>query len=126
MPKKVSRDKHKRRRVTTATGAVSRRAYSVKELLSSRAQALTEVTAQAERTIFWKEWLCRHLPADLAAQISGVIEREGALVIFAASSAWCARLRFVVEELGGELREAAPAVTTVRVRVRPKSPAPRA
>ena len=87
---------------------------------------MTGITAQAERATFWKNWLCRHLPAELAAQISGVVEREGALVVFAASSAWCARLRFTLEELAAELRAAAPAVTTVRVRVRPPPEEPRA
>jgi hypothetical protein len=124
MPKKVSRDKRGRRPLRTAAGAVSRRAHSVKELLGTAAPALTAVTAGAVRAAFWKNWLCHHLPTELSGQISGLIEREGALIIFAASAAWCARLRYSIGELGAEMRAAAPGLKAIRVRVQPRGSAP--
>jgi hypothetical protein len=57
---------------------------------------------------------------EIRARVSGVVEREGVLVIFAESAAWSARLRFTVEELGPEIRTAAAGITRIVVRVRPR------
>jgi hypothetical protein len=105
----------------TAAGPRSRRLYSVKELLLRSAPGLTQVTDQAAREGFWSEWLCRHLPTEIGAQIRGVVERDGTLVIFAASAAWCARLRYALQELDPQIREAAPQLTTIAVRVQPRA-----
>ena len=65
---------------------------------------------------------CRlHLPAEIHARVSGVNEREGTLVVFAESAAWCARLRFALMELEGSLRAAHPLVQSIEVRVLPRS-----
>jgi hypothetical protein len=82
---------------------------------------LTRVTDQAARRGFWSGWLCRHLPTEIGVRICGVIERDGTLVIFAASAAWCARLRYAVQELEPQIRAAAPQLTTIAVRVQPRS-----
>ncbi len=82
--------------------------------------SLTRVTDQAARADFWSGWLCRHLPTDLAARVSGVVEREDTLVIFAASAAWSARLRYALQELEPQIRAASPAVSAISVRVRPR------
>ncbi|TLZ06313.1 MAG: DUF721 domain-containing protein [Gammaproteobacteria bacterium] len=120
MPKKMARNKRGRSAMRTAAGPGSTRTHSVKELLSRGAPALTRVTDQAARASFWSGWLCRHLPTDLAPTVSGVVEREGTLVIFAASAAWCARLRYALEELEPEIRADFPALTAISVRVRPR------
>jgi hypothetical protein len=78
------------------------------------------VTTLTARANFWSEWLPKHLPAELAARISGVVERDGTLVIFAESAAWSARLRFVVLELEPQIRAAAAALAAIEVRVRPR------
>ncbi len=103
-------------------GAVgtSRQLDSVKDLLSRRAPALTRVTAQAARASFWNEWLTGHLPAEIGARVSGVVEREGTLVIFAESAAWSARLRYTVQELEREILAASGGLERVVVRVRPR------
>ena len=105
------------------TGAALRstRVHSVKDLLGTSAPVLTRATDQAARALFWSGWLCRHLPTDLAAQVSGVVERRGTLVIFAASAAWSARLRYALLELEAQIRAAAPAITAIAVRVRPRA-----
>ncbi|HYB64050.1 MAG TPA: hypothetical protein VEC59_02195 [Steroidobacteraceae bacterium] len=78
------------------------------------------VTAQAARASFWNEWLSNHLPAETVARVSGVVERDDALVIFAESAAWSARLRFAVQELEREILAAAGGLSSVVVRVRPR------
>jgi hypothetical protein len=78
------------------------------------------VTDQSIRQKFWRDWLSAHLPAEVAAKLSGVSERDGLLVIFAESAAWSARLRFALRELECEIRAADPAVSSVVVRVLPR------
>ena len=100
---------------------MSRPADSVKALLARRAPTLIRVTAHAERAHFWNDWLSQHLPPELRTRVSGVVERDGALIIFAESAAWSARLRFAVLELDAEIRAAAAsALSTLEVRVRPR------
>jgi len=119
MPKKMSRDKRRRRSMRSAAAVKTAPIHSVKELLSAVAPALTRVTEQAARANFWSAWLCRHLPTVLSARISGVIERDDTLVIFAISAAWSARLRFALQELEPQLRAASPGLAAISVRVRP-------
>ena len=99
---------------------ISRRPDSVKDLLARRAPGLTRVTTAAARASFWNEWLSARLPAGLGARLSGVVERDETLVIFAESAAWSARLRYTVQDLEREILAAAPGLTTVVVRVRPR------
>jgi len=97
-----------------------KRIHSVKELLARRLPTLTGVTDQARRQNFWNEWLSAHLPAQIRAHLSGVLEREGALVIFAESAAWSARLRYALKELEAELRAANFELADIELRVRPR------
>ena len=121
MPKNRSRDKRGKPLVRSAAGRRPGRAHSVKELLARSAPGLTRVTDQAARQSFWGGWLCRHLPTDLGARVASVVERDGTLVIFAASAAWCARLRYAVQELEPQIRAAAPQLIAIAVRVQPRS-----
>jgi len=89
-------------------------------LLSGRAPALMLVTTQAARASFWNEWLTAHLPAEIGPRVSGVVEREGTLVIFAESAAWSARLRYIVQDLEQEILAASSGLERVMVRVRPR------
>ena len=123
MPKKPPRDKRgssPKGKLSSRTVAISRRPNSVKDLLGRRSPALVRVTTAAARAGFWKEWLSQRLPAQLEARVSGVVERDGVLTIFAESAAWSARLRYLVQELEPQILAAASDVTTVAVRVRPR------
>ena len=120
MPKKMSRDKRGRPPLRTRAGVKSTRIHSVKDLLGRAAPALTRITEQAAQQRFWSDWLCRHLPTELGASLAGVTERDGTLVLFAASAAWAARLRYALTELEPELRSAAPQLKAFAVRVRPR------
>jgi hypothetical protein len=83
--------------------------------------SLTRLTDQAARQQRWNEWLATHLPADIHVRVSGVNERDGTLVVFAESAAWCARLRYALAELEPALRAVGPAVSAIEVRVLPRS-----
>jgi hypothetical protein len=120
MPKKTSRNKRGSSPMRSGAVGISRQLDSVKQLLSRRAPTLMRVTTQAARAGFWNEWLSGHLPAEIRPRVSGVVEREGTLVIFAESAAWSARLRFTVQELEPEILAAARGLERVVVRVRPR------
>jgi hypothetical protein len=121
MPKMVRRNKNLRsgmgvpRRTQSPTGA-----KSVKDLLAKLPVNLTRVTDQAARQKHWRGWLETHLPSEMASRLSGVVEREGTLVVFAESPAWCSRLRYAIEELRGQIQASDPAITEVSVRVLPR------
>ena len=120
MPKKAVRDKRRSAPLRNGAGPGSRRVHSVKELLGQRTPALTRVAAQAARAVFWSEWLAQRLPDELRARLSGVVERDGILVIFAESAAWSARLRYSVRELEPQILAAAGGIGAIAVRVRPR------
>jgi hypothetical protein len=105
----------------SATDPVAPAAHSVKHLLDRALPGLTRVTDQAARANFWNHWLSAHLAPEIRTRVSGVVDRNGELVIFAESAAWCARLRYALLELETDIRTAAPAITAVRVRVLPRS-----
>ncbi len=104
----------------SAAGPLPPAAHSVKDLLGRALPSLTRVTDQAARANFWKLWLAAHLTPEIHTRVSGVVERDGELVIFAESAAWCARLRYALLELEADIRAAAPAITAVAVRVLPR------
>jgi hypothetical protein len=120
MPKKMSRNKRHKRALRAS--AVLRRppAHSVKELLARPFPILKRVTDQAARQSFWNGWLSGHIPEEMRARISGIVERDGTLVIFAESAAWSARLRYAILELEREIRAADPELTDIDVRVLPR------
>jgi hypothetical protein len=116
----MRRDKRRKSPLRNAANPRAPRIDSVKALLGQRAPALTRVTDHAARGRFWERWLAENMSAQLQTRISGVSEHDGALVVFAESAAWCARLRFAVAELEGAMRAAAPQLTAIEVRVLPR------
>jgi len=82
---------------------------------------LSRVTDQASRQAFWRGWLAEHLEPALARRLSGVVERDGALVLFAQSAVWSARLRYAVRDLELQIRATHPDITRITVRVLPKT-----
>src|SRR5579864_701026 len=92
---------------------------SVKDVLAQLVPSLTRVADQTDRQTYWRAWLTEHLGAELLVRISGIVERDGALVIFATSAAWSARLRYAIQELEPAIRASQPDVAKVVVRVFP-------
>jgi hypothetical protein len=118
MPKKNQRHK----KISPALGGStqhSRGAHSVKALLQRSTPALAAIVDQRARQGLWHAWLQARLPAELLARVTGVVERDDALVIFTASASWSVRLRYAAGELESELRREQPALQRIVVRVLP-------
>lgn len=94
---------------------------SAKDLLHQATPGLRRVTEHVAQQQSWQEWLETRLPAELAVKLSGVVEREGTLTLFAESAAWSARMRFAAQELDEQIRAAAPRIDRIRVRVLPRA-----
>jgi hypothetical protein len=120
MPKKMSRNKRGSSRMRTGTPSRAMRIHSVKDLLTRKSALSTQVTQHAIRQNLWEKWLASHLPAELAARVSGVSEHGQTLVIFAASAAWSARLRYALAELEPDMRAADATLGAIEVRVLPR------
>ncbi len=121
MPNKLHRNKRGGSRNPAKTG--SKRFVpldSVKDVLARGSATLTRVADQASLQSWWRQWLTEHLPPELTARLSGIVEREATLVIFTESAAWSARLRYVIRELEPQIKQARPAVQHVSVRVMPR------
>ncbi len=116
MPNKIKRDKRNNRPLRRR----KRRVDSVKDLLQGPQLPLQRLQEQQARQVLWRGWLDEHLPAEARSRICGVVERAGTLVIFAASAAWSARVRFAIAEIEAELKRAHPAIGKIAVRVLPR------
>jgi hypothetical protein len=103
------------------SGSGSQSPHSVKDLLARSVPVLSQAADQSARQAFWRPWLRTHLAPELAPRISGIAERDGTLVVFADSPAWSARLRFALQELRSQIREAQPDIRDVTVRVMPRT-----
>lgn len=122
MPNKLHRNKRGgNRHSATSVSKTFRSPDSVKAVLGRLTPTLTRVSDQAARQTFWKQWLAQHLPSELTPRLSGVVERDDTLVIFAESAAWSARLRFRLQELEPLIKQARPTIQQVSVRVMPKA-----
>jgi hypothetical protein len=122
MHNKLRRDKRSSaRKPATNVSKPFRRADSVKEVLGRASPTLTRVSDQAARQTWWKQWLAQQLPAELTPRLSGVVERENTLILFAESAAWSARLRYVMQDLEARIKQAQPTIQQVSVRVMPKA-----
>jgi hypothetical protein len=97
------------------------KADSVKALLGSMSKTpLARIKEQSDSHTRVRKWLEKQLPADLAARLSGVVEREDTLVIFTEAAVWCARVRYAVAEIEPALLREFPHVSVVTVRVLPR------
>ncbi len=121
MPNKLNRNKRGGSRIPVKPG--SKRFVppdSVKDVLARGNPTLTRVADQVGLQRWWREWLTEHLPGELIPRLSGVVERGATLVIFTESAAWSARLRYVIQDLQAQIKEARPTIQQVSVRVMPK------
>ena len=115
------RNKRAGSRIQSTNGSrLSNQTDSVKELLSKLTPGLKRVMEQRHHQDFWRGWLESHLPPEITGKLTGIVERDGTLVIFAESPAWSARLRFAVQEIEAQIRAARPEITEVSVRVLPR------
>jgi hypothetical protein len=121
MPNMARRNKRGGSRIQASTASrPSNQTDSVKDLLAKLTPGLMRVSDQTQRQDFWRNWLDKKLPLEIRGKLTGVVEREGTLVIFAESPAWSARLRFAVQEIESEILSAKPGINTVTIRVLPR------
>ena len=122
MPNKLRRDKRGgTRKSATNVSKPFRSPDSVKEVLGRLTPTLTRVSDQAAPSDLL-ETVARATSARRAdTRLSGVVERDDTLVIFAESAAWSARLRYVMQELEAQIKQAQPTIQHVSVRVMPKA-----
>ena len=67
----------------------------------------------------WVEWLAAALPEELRGSIVNVVQRGPELRVLAISAAWSARLRYALTALAPQLKQRAPLIVKVTVRVAP-------
>jgi hypothetical protein len=125
MPNKLRRDKNGRRGSRRGVARIRpdgdsvKPVDSVKNLLARSTPVLASIGGQAARQRLWRAWLAEHVQEPLRAHVSGIVEREGTLVLYAESAGWGVRLRYAMAELEVELRREHPQVTRIAVRVLP-------
>jgi predicted nucleic acid-binding Zn ribbon protein len=94
---------------------------SVKALLSRISRNVAGPVAEQRQTQQgWREWLKNKLPAHIETRVTGVVERDGTLTVFAESAAWCARLRFEIVELEPQIRARNADIGKLIVKVMPR------
>jgi hypothetical protein len=116
MPNKINRDKRSQPRV----GRRKRRIDSVKDLLQGAQSPFQRIKEQQAQQSHWQVWLDEHLPQALRREVTGVVERQATLVVFATSAAWSARVRLALAESEEDLKRAHPAIERIAVRVLPR------
>jgi predicted nucleic acid-binding Zn ribbon protein len=79
------------------------------------------VAEQRQAQQDWREWLKNKLPQHIEARVTGVVERDGTLTVFAESAAWCARLRFEIAELEAQIRARNADIGKLVVKVMPRA-----
>jgi len=95
---------------------------SVKALLGRISRNVaTPVAEQRQSQQGWREWLKNKLAESLETRVTGVVERERTLTVFAESAAWAARLRSAIAELEPQIRERNASIEKLLVKVLPRS-----
>jgi hypothetical protein len=117
MPNHERRHKRAGFRAATSAGKASR-PVAMGTLLQKL--PLARAAKEARNGEDWPEWLAARLPAGLGSRVTAVVRRDKHLVLFTASAAWCARLRFAVADLEGAIRERDSSVERIDIRVLPR------
>jgi len=112
MPKRPYRNKQ-----TPRPGSVPK---TVGDLMSSRLPALTQRARLAPEASEWHVAVMTALGPELGNKVNGCTLESGKITVIAESSAWAARMRFVLAECEARLREITPGFRELAVRVRPR------
>jgi len=111
MPKRPHRDKQ-----TVRRGSPPR---SVGDLISARLPILVEGAPATDETSEWHVAVMTALGPELANKVNRCSLDSGKITVVAESSAWAARIRFLLAELEPTLSRLVPGYRELRVRVRP-------
>ena len=79
-------------------------------------QGLQQVRGRQQE---WLEWFHETLPEELRGAIVNVVHKGDELTLLASSAGWSARLRYAIDALTPKLKQHAPHIVKVRVRVTP-------
>ena len=115
MPKRPHRDKQRVRQ-----GLPPR---TVGDLISARLPTLVERARKDQQASEWQVAVMNALGPDLAVKVNRCSLEGGKLTVVAESSAWAARMRFVLADLEPTLRGLIPGFRELQVRVRPPTSA---
>jgi hypothetical protein len=111
MPKRPSRNKQ-----TVRPGGTPR---TVGDLLSTRLPALAQRARSVPEASTLHLTVMNALGSELANKVNRCTLDGGTLTVIAESSAWAARMRFLLAEIEPRLREIIPGYRELAVRVRP-------
>ena len=118
MPKRPRRDKQ-----TVRPGGAPR---TVGDLISARLPTLAESALASAETSEWQVAVLKALGPELANKVNRCSLDSGKITVIAESSAWAARMRFVLADMDPTLRALVPEFRQLAVRVRPaRTPRPR-
>lgn len=114
MPKTPRRDKQRVRQ-----GLPPR---SVGDLISARLPILVKGAPATAKASEWQVAVMEALGPELANKVNRCSLDSGKLTVVAESSAWAARMRFVLAEIEPTLGKLVPGFRELTVRVRPTNP----
>ena len=125
MPKNPPQDKKsipkKGKRPTSrkADFAVRARPQTVSRIMQDRGwiRDLQHIRDQQQQ---WLDWLKAALPEELRGALINVIQSGAELTVLAASAAWSARLRYALDEFDGKIKQRAPEIERIKVKVAPR------
>ena len=118
MPKRPRRDKQ-----TVRPGGAPR---TVGDLISARLPTLAESALASAESSEWQVAVLKALGPELANKVNRCSLDSGKITVIAESSAWAARMRFVLADIDPTLRALVPEFRELAVRVRPsRTPRPR-
>jgi len=90
------------------------------DLISARLPALAQRALSPPDSSTWQFTVMKALGNELGNKVNRCTLDGGRITVIAESSAWAARMRFVLAEIESELRAATPGFREVIVRVRPR------
>ena len=112
MPKRPHRDKQPVR--------PGRAPRTVRDLISARLPALAQRALSTPETSEWHLTVMKALGPDLANKVNAITLNSGRITVIAESSAWAARMKFLLAEIEPALRQVTPDFRELVVRVRPR------
>jgi hypothetical protein len=123
MPKKPYPDKKTRARNSAPKSRFRQAPSSINELLLKK-PSFKQLSERIPEQQSWTEWLRAALPPELGAHVVHVNPKAAGgaiggmeLIVSADSPSWCARLRFALAAIEGQITARDAAVQRTRVRV---------
>jgi hypothetical protein len=111
MPKRPHRDKQSVRPKSPT---------SARDLISARLPALAQRALSAPNESEWQVAVMKALGPELANKVNRCSLDRGTITVVAEASAWAARMRFALAEIGPALTAVLPEFKALVVRVRPR------